>query len=100
MGWSGNATIGYKAEGENFMNNAFSGNEARQVACQNYSSNTTWTNIIYKLSKIKTTVEPLYKDTSETRTSPLSGHYAWSQLHKEVYKTTPEMKRTPLIRTL
>lgn len=51
MGWSGNATIGYKAEGEDFVNNAFSGNGARLVACQNYSSNTTWTNIIYKLGK-------------------------------------------------
>jgi hypothetical protein len=56
MGWSGNATIGYKAQGENFLNNTFSGNGARLVACQNYSSNTTWTNIIYGLSKKYTTI--------------------------------------------
>ena len=32
----------------------------------------------------------------------LSGHYAWShgQLHREVYKATPEMRTPPLIRTL
>ena len=29
-------------------------------------------------------VEPLYKATPEMGTSP--GHYAWSQLHREVYK--------------
>ena len=32
------------------------------------------------------TVEPLYKDIPEMRTSH---HYKWSQLHREVYKNYP-----------
>ena len=39
---------------------------------------------------------------SEMRAPPLirTLHYAWSQLHTEVYKTTPEIRTSPLIRTL
>ena len=51
MGWSGNATIGYKAEGNNFENSKFNGSSARLIACLNSSSNSSWTNIIHKLSK-------------------------------------------------
>ena len=51
MSWSGNATIGYKAVGNNFVNSRFSGNGARLIACLNSTSNNSWTNIIHKLSK-------------------------------------------------
>ena len=51
MGWSGNATIGYKASGDNFENNVFNGHSARLVACFNSTSNNSWTNVIYKLSR-------------------------------------------------
>ena len=39
------------------------------------------------------TLEPLYKDILETE-------YSWSQLHREVYKTTCEIVIPLLIRTL
>ena len=43
----------------------------------------------------------LYMDPTEMRISPLiETHYAWSQLHREVSKTTPERRTFPLIRTL
>ena len=36
-------------------------------------------------------VEPVYKEL---------GHHPWSQLHRDMYNSTPEMKTPPLIRTL
>ena len=51
LSWSGNATIGYKGEGDSFENYILSGNGARLVACLNSTSNTSWTNIIFELSK-------------------------------------------------
>lgn len=50
MGWSGNATIGFKAEGNNYENHMFSGNSARLVACLDLTSNSSWSNVIYELS--------------------------------------------------
>ena len=38
------------------------------------------------------TVEPLYNDSPEIRTSIRTPHCLWSQLDRVVYKTTPEMK--------
>ena len=52
MGWSGNATIGFKAAGSYYENHMFSGNSARLIACLNSSSNYSWSNIIYQLSKL------------------------------------------------
>ena len=49
------------------------------------------------------TVEPLYKDTPEMRTSPLIGTLGMVQatfVHRKVYRPTPEMRTPPLIRTL
>ena len=52
MGWSGNATIGFKASGGYFDNHNISGHNARLVACINSTSKTSsWTNLIYNLSK-------------------------------------------------
>ena len=40
------------------------------------------------------------ENQNEMRTPPLIRTlYAWSQLHRKVYKTTPEMRTSPLIRT-
>ena len=49
-----------------------------------------------------TTVEPLYRDTPEMRTSPLIRTPCMipATLHKEVYKITPEMRTPSLVRTL
>ena len=47
--WSGDATIGFRAAGEFFENYAISGN-ASSVGCENADSS-SWTNIIYQLSK-------------------------------------------------
>ncbi len=52
MGWSGNATIGFKATGRFYENHMLSGNQTRLVACINSTSNSSSTNIIYKLSML------------------------------------------------
>lgn len=51
MGWSGNAVIGFKAAGDVYENSIFSGNDARLIACLNSNSNSSWSNVIYSLSK-------------------------------------------------
>ena len=39
-----------------------------------------------------TTVQPLYKDNPEIRTSLYSGHCLGSKLNRVVYKTIPKMR--------
>ena len=51
MGWSGNATIGFKAAGDYYENHNLSGNSARLIACSNIPFNSSWTNVVYKLGK-------------------------------------------------
>lgn len=51
MGWSGNATIGFKAAGNFYANHILSGDNARLVACVNSSSNSSWSNIVYSLGE-------------------------------------------------
>ena len=57
MGWSGNATIGFKAAGNYYENHIFSGNSARLIACLNSSSDYSWSNIIYPLTSKSNTKE-------------------------------------------
>jgi hypothetical protein len=50
MTWHGNATIGFNAGGTWFENHPFSGTvNANLIACTN-SSQTVWTNLVYKLT--------------------------------------------------
>jgi hypothetical protein len=46
------------------------------------------------------TVEPLYKDTPEMSTSPIIRTPSMAPATLKVYKTNPEMRTPPLIRTL
>ena len=51
MGWSGNATIGFKGAGDFYADNDFSGSNSQLIACAKLVSNSSWTNVIYRLSK-------------------------------------------------
>ena len=48
MQWSGNATIGFNADGMLFENHHISGISGNSVACKS----SPWTNIIYQLCKL------------------------------------------------
>lgn len=50
LGWSGDATIGFSAEGKLFQNHYLSGTYAKNIACLN-SGVTIWSNVIYQLSR-------------------------------------------------
>jgi len=51
LGWSGGATIGFSAAGDFYYNYKMSGTSSvKNVACEN-SPESSWTNIIYQLSK-------------------------------------------------
>jgi len=51
LGWSGNATIGYKGTGSFYQNHDLSRQNTRLVACINSTSSSSWTNLVYSLSK-------------------------------------------------
>ena len=51
MEWPGDATIGFKADSDFYVNHALSGNGANSIACQN-SPDTTWNNVVYQLREL------------------------------------------------
>ena len=52
IGWSGNATIGFKGSDNFFENHHLSRQDTRLIACINSTSTSSWTNLVYNLSKL------------------------------------------------
>ena len=70
------------------------GYNANLIACSTDPS------MFGKQNTMRITVEPLYNDTPEMRASIFlnqDSYYLWSQLHRDVYKTTPEMRTPPFV---
>ncbi len=57
MDWSGDATIGFKADSDFYETHYLSGMDASSIACEN-APNVAWNNVIYQLSKL--TSAPLH----------------------------------------